>query len=351
MLRKITLWVLLLAAFGGWAVTAAQEAPVASGLNNPRHMALAADGTLYIAEAGSGGEGSATGPFGPVKVGTTGQITAIAPDGTQSVALSGLLSMDAGFGQVEGPTSVYPTETSLWVTLGMGPQDPGEGRQVSALAEFDLATGERLQVIDLAAYEFENNPDQAGETVSNPADIAVSADGVVYIADASGNVLYAWTEADGLSIFAVWPINDTDPQAVPTAVSVGPDGDVYVGFLSGFPFPTRGARIERYAPDGTLKETYSGLTLVTDILVTSDGTLYAVQFASQFGDLGYVADSGSVVKVTADGLEPIAEDLNFPYGLVQNAAGALLVNINSYGIASDGALITGEGAVIALEES
>jgi hypothetical protein len=214
----------------------------------------------------------------------------------------------------------------------MGTQEPvAEGALTMSLVEIDRATGELKQAVDLSAYEQENNPDSSQERVSNPADLALAPDGKLYIADASGNTVLLWTADTGLQLFASWPVTDSpdDPQAVPTGVAVGPDGDVYISFLSGFPFPRNGARIERYSADGTLKETYADLTLVTDVLVTDDGTVYAVEMADGFGDAGYNANSGRVIKIV-DGVEaPVLEGLNYPYGLAQNADGALFVTVNS----------------------
>jgi hypothetical protein len=105
-----------------------------------------------------------------------------------------------------------------------------------------------------------------------------------------------------------------------------------VGFLGGFPFlpADQGgtSRIERWV-DGELAETITGVNLVTDFIVADDGTIYAVQFADGFGDAGYNADSGSVVAVTADGVEVIAEGLPYPYGIAMDADGNLLVGIST----------------------
>ncbi|MBK8021496.1 MAG: ScyD/ScyE family protein [Chloroflexi bacterium] len=223
----------------------------------------------------------------------------------------------------------------------MGPaESPFEGKLVESLAQISAETGEVLQSVDIGASEEANNPDQAEELVSNPADIAVDAEGKVYIIDASGNSLLTWTEADGLQLFAAWPAADNASQSVPTAVAVAPDGTIYVGFLSGFPFEPGSARIEHYTPDGTLARTFEGLTLVTDILVTADGTLYAVEMAGGFGDTGYIPASGRIVHVSEDGLMAVAEGLNFPYGFAMDADGNFLVTVDSaFGAPASGRVI------------
>jgi sugar lactone lactonase YvrE len=363
MLRKILLFVLLISlassfalaqepastpepSSGGDAAPPAETGPsIASGLNNPRHIYFASDGTLYIAEAGTAGDIDAMGPFAEVKAGLTGQISAVSPDGEQTVAIPNLVSFDNGFGQIEGVTSVIATDNSLWATLGMGTQEPiAEGALVESVVEYDRATGEVKQVIDLRAFEQENNPDQAQEVVSNPADLALAEDGTLYIADASGNSVFKWTTDGGLELFAAWPVTDETPQSVPTSVAVGPEGNVYIGFLSGFPFPAGGARIEQYGPDGTLKQTYGGLTLVTDIHFAADGTLYAVEMASGMGDQGFNPNSGRVVSVSADGVvAAVEEGLNFPYGLAEDADGNLYVTVDSVFVAPDSGQVIAVG--------
>lgn len=336
MIRKRTVWMIVLALMLGLTGAAsAQDAAVATGLNSPRHITFGSDGTLYIAEAGSGGDRDVEGTYGPAKAGDTAQISVVSPAGEQSVLIDDLSSMDAGFGQIEGVMAVYVTDDSYWLAFGLGPKELQDGQYASALVQYNRETMAVEQVIDLGAFEADNNPDQSAELVSNPSDIAVDANGTVYIADASANAVFTWTAEDGVQVFAAWPPVDGEPAAVPTSVSVGPDGDIYIGFLSGFPFPTEGARIERYSADGELKETYAGLTLVTDILVTAEGTLYAVEFAGSFGDQGYTPASGRVVSVTADGIEAVAEGLNFPYGIAQNADGQLFVSVESYGVPAD----------------
>jgi hypothetical protein len=342
MMRKFRFWVLLgmiaAAALPVLAQDATEEAAampgeaVAEGLNQPRQLFIGADGTLYVAEAGTGGETAAPSRQGggDVQVGLTSQITAVSPEGEQSVALGELLSTSSPFGAY-GVGSMVVDDTSIWAVLGEGPAElpqTVEGSNFAALVQFDRETGEVLQAVDLQAFEEENNPDGAEETIANPTDIAQGADGTVYIIDASANALLTWTEADGVQVAAVWQPTEDAPQPVPTSVAVTEAGDVYVGFLSGFPFPTGGAKVEHWQ-GGELVNTFEGLTLVTDVVVGADGNVYAVQMAEGFGDQGYIPNSGSVVMLGEDGATPVVEGLSFPYGLAQDADGNWYVSINT----------------------
>ncbi|MBC8097863.1 MAG: ScyD/ScyE family protein [Armatimonadetes bacterium] len=344
MVRKsiILILVIVVAALTVSALVSAQEAPdvVVEGLNNPRHIRLSEDGTLYVAEAGLGGETEVTGPFGPALAGLSAQISAFDADGEATIVLPELVSMDAGFGQVEGVTDIYVTESAYWVVFGLGPQEAAfEDKYVESVIQIDRASGDVWEALDLRAFEAENNPDAAEEIVSNPINLGVDAEGTLYIVDASANSVLTWTISDGLKLFAAWEVTDETPSAVPTAVAFSPEGDVYIGFLSGFPFPAGGARIERYSADGELLETYEGLTLVTDLHVAEDGTLYAVEMASGFGDTGYIADSGRIVTVSTEGIEVVAEGLNIPYGMAIEADGNLLVTVNSAFNAPDSGMV------------
>jgi hypothetical protein len=348
MLRKVAFMMLLLAVLLSMvSVTLAQDMKViATGLNNPRHLFYADDGTLYIVEAGKGGDTNAEGPYGPVKTGNTGQVTVVSPAGEQSVLISGLISMDAEFGQIEGPTSIYVADGSYWLTLGMSPTNVAEGQHAASLVQYSGDTPQVGQVFDVQAWEVENNPDKTQELVSNPIDLAMADDGTVYVADASGNSVLTWTEGGGPKLFASWTESDTEAQPVPTTVALGPNSDVYISFLTGYPFEPGSSRIEVYGSDGTLKTTYENLSFVTDVLVTDDGSIYAVEFSSGFGDTGWIGDSGRIVKVSDGDNEVIADGLNFPYGIALSPNGELVASINSFGMGADGKLITDQGEVV-----
>ncbi|MBX3084467.1 MAG: ScyD/ScyE family protein [Anaerolineae bacterium] len=321
--------------------TRAQVTEIATKLNNPRLLTYGSDGTLYIAEAGDGGTTEIEGPLGKVKYNTSAQITMVTKDGKQSVAVPNLISTNAGFGQIDGASKVLVTEDSYWIALGLGPKQAPEGKHVAAVVELDRSSGEVKQALDLYAFELANNPDGGEEHVSNPVDLAMAPDGTLYIVDASANALLSWTKADGLKVAAVWPVDKEGkiPQSVPTSVAVGKTGHIIVGFLGGFPFIPGSARIEVWA-NGKLIDTYNNLTLVTDVEVGDDGSIYAVQLAGGFGDQGYIPNSGKIVQLTDEGMITVADTLNFPYGLAVAPDGSIAVSVNSaFGAPNSGRVI------------
>ncbi len=321
MLRKFLVFVMLLACLSVFHVpaTAQGDDTLVEGLNGPRGMAYDADGNLYVAEAGTGGTVVAgNAELGNGSVGGTSQITMVAPDGTQSVVVAGLPSLSTG-PEGLGAVHMIVTSDSLWLVLNEGlPMLPF----ADSVIELDRATGRMKNFIDLYAYEQDNNPDGTDEIYSNPTDIALAGDGTLYIVDTGANTLYTWTEADGLQVFKSW---GDDP--VPTAIDFGPDGSIYVGFL-GTGIAPGAAHVDQLDETGEVVQSFGDLSAVTDIAVMDDGTVYAVQML-QFGEQGPAPESGSVVALSADGATPVAEGLNFPYGLEETPDGNLVVSVNA----------------------
>ena len=97
----------------------------ASGLMNPRGIAFAPNGSLYVVEAGMGGTGPCTfsppNPAIPRCYGETGALSQILPTGEVRRVLTGLPSLAQPGGLVEGgPTDVAFLGTSAHVVMGWG---------------------------------------------------------------------------------------------------------------------------------------------------------------------------------------------------------------------------------------
>jgi hypothetical protein len=312
------------------------EVIVADALNGPRQLFMDADETIYIAVAGNGGETAGEVVLlGEAMIGTSGQIVSVNEDG-QSVMLDGLFSAANAFGQSVGPHAVYVGEDTIWVVVGQGLEDdPANPENPSyAWVAYDRATLEQKNVINLFAVEQENNPD-GGDIDSNPVDLVVTADGTGYVADAGANAILKVTPDGTVSIFKSWVPSAEGLSPVPTSLELDAEGNLYVGFLTGFPFLPGAAWIEKLDAEGNTVQQFTGLTLVTDVELGEDGSLYAVEFASGFGDTGFIPDSGRIVKVTEAGVEPVVTGLNFPYGLLAGPDGQFVVSVCSSFVEAD----------------
>ncbi|MBE2272534.1 MAG: hypothetical protein IAE80_30140, partial [Anaerolinea sp.] len=152
------------------SVVSAQDEAIVDGLNNPRALYFDDAGTLYIVEAGSGGDETADGAFGPVTIGDSSRIWTLEQNADAPTELvSGLLSMEY-FQSFVGASDVAVTDDTIWVLLGQGPTDYTERRH-TGLVGYDRTTLEETAFVDLLAFETENNPDN-DDVAANPNDMA-----------------------------------------------------------------------------------------------------------------------------------------------------------------------------------
>lgn len=328
-LRRLTFIISLLALV--LAVPAvAQDAEfetLAEGLLNPRNLQVMEDGTIYVAEAGIAGPllSDADEAYG-----ASSRVSMITPDGDVETVVSGLISYREGASL--GAAAVHVTDESIWVLLGES--FDFSIALATSLIEVNPETGRIVTVVDLLEAELTLDPDGNPNNESNPTDFVVTDDGTVLIANAGCNCVMSWSPDAGVEIAAVWDFEGDNP--VPTSLAIGPDGDLYVGFLTGFPFPPEGSRIERWS-GGELVETYEGYTAISGLAFDADGNLYATEYGV-FDSETFQWGAGRVVAVTEDGPVPVLEGLNVPWGLEAGADGRLYLSINSIG-GPDGAVI------------
>jgi len=337
---------------------------VAEGLDNPRGLLLAPDGTLWIAEAGGVPPDDAA-PCGPGPEGnevcsnTTGAITRVA-DGVQERVATGLRSV----GERTGMNAIGPqalalgADDTLYVLFGVG-ADPAtradneaDGpQQLGRLFSLDPDSGELTEVVDVSAYETSDNPD-GGAIDSNPFAMVALDDGSLAIADAGANALLQVGADGAISTLAVFPDQSTEAtdgsemmiNAVPDALDVDADGGFYVGQLTGFPFPPDGASVYTVAAGGGDPELFAeGFTNIIDVATAPDGGVYVLELNS--GGLLNVdpADpstlAGALIKVSADGTQEVVVDgLTLPTSLAVADDGTIYV--------ANAGVIAGAGQVL-----
>ena len=346
-MRKFFLFALVIGVLGfsipAMTVSAQESNVIVNGLNNPRGLYYDQNGVLWITEAGTGGNMTGQGSLGPIQYGGTSEIVKVMPGKNVITPVLGGLPSAPDFDDMIGANSVYADSDGLWFVTGIGPlADP----MVEAAIQLDPKSLRIKQFIDMYDFENTNNPDK-DVIMSDPIDITKGDDGTYYILDASGNDLMTWTAKDGLKLFNVW-----SDLPVPTGIDIGPNGHIYVSFLSPFPYDPGTARIEEWSADGKLVNTFGNLTAVTDVQVGDDGTVYAVQMADGYGDLGFNPNTGSVVKVTADGTTPVADKLNYPYRMAIASNGGIAVTVNSaFSPANSGAVIAISGEIPTMSAS
>jgi sugar lactone lactonase YvrE len=343
---------------------------VASGLINPRYVAIADDGTLYVSEAGSGGDETINAPAAASPVtsaatpvaqplgtrGTTGQVSKITPDGAVSVVASGLPSYNVE-GPV-GPAGIVFADGQIWLAIGgAGPITPMVQPlpNENSVVKIDPANGNVTKLADIGEYERQNNP-QPDTIDSNVYGLARGADGTLYAADAGGNALYSvnptTNELTLLGVIADIPLppapatpvsatpvgapeaspttGPSQVQAVPTGVAVSPDGAIYVGELTGAPFIQGLANVLQLQSDGSFTPVGTNLTMVVGVAVGPDGNLYASELSLNF--LAQPPALGRVVRIGENGNNDVVVDgLPVPNGIAFDKDGNLYVVANTVG--------------------
>jgi hypothetical protein len=308
---------------------------VASGLICPRHLTFAPNGKLYVVEAGSGGTSPcAEHPTqGEHCLGFTGGVTQVKDNGPDPRVVSGLPSI-ANDGDQAGPFDiVFEGSKNFVLSIGLGGGEDyraafGDGGVLlGTLVRGKLGSDEVELFADVLANEAAANPDGT-DIDSNP--VGLFRHGQRYVvADAGGNAVVrvanngifrtvtALPPGSALAPpFLMLPPGTQIPtDAVPTSVVRGPDGATYISQLTGFPFEKGDANIWRVGPGQSTPTVYaSGLTNVTDLTFGADGTLYAVEIASEGLLNGPV---GALVRITpgASEHEVVAADLFAPFGV------------------------------------
>lgn len=388
MRTRIRAAVLTLALIGQAAVialpAAADEHPrvetIATGLDNPRGIDVAADGTIYVAEAGPGGddfciEVGEGDEAAEVCFGETSRIARIATDGTVTTEVGDLPSFMAGEGEFIGASDVTIGDGgTLFVSMGLGGDvELRDGVAAEWAPGGLLGTIQRWQggvlteLADLAQWENDNDPNAGAPSTqgpmgessndSNPNGV-LFAGGSLYAADAGGNTvlevdpdtgvvtlraLLADRTAAAPGFLGLPPDTEIPVQAVPTNLAEGADDAILVSELTGFPFPVGGATVRELTDTTTPGTTATGFTNAMGLAMVDDD-LYVLEFADNgllSGDL-----TGALVRVRADGSRSVLlrDVLVAPGGIAAGPDGRLYITNMSVGE-------PGSGSVIAFDPS
>lgn len=337
---------------------------IARGLDNPRGLAVLPGDALLVAEAGRGGPGPCIigAEGGQVCLGATGAVSAVFrnPIGRryrQHRIVSGLPSLVSERGEATGPHDVALGRHGLVVSLGLGANparraDLGDGGALLGQLVNARPFGRTRPIADLAAFEAAEDPDQGlpgTNPDTNPYGVLATDDGA-FVTDAGGNDVLRVSRRGDIRPIAVFPprfVPGPEPgsqipmQFVPTTVARGPDGALYVGQLTGFPFPAGGAKVWRLERGEEPAVVAEGFTNIIDIAFDRRGRLHVLEIFKN----GVLSQdpTGRLVRVERDGrqTEIASEGLFAPGGVAFGRHGAIYVSNKS--------ILPGAGEVLRIQ--
>lgn len=334
------------------APTAPAQTPVlevvASGLNHPRGLVAGPFGTVLVAESGSAG----VAPCLPPSPGTGNQPACFSGTGALTVGwrghtfrlVEGLASAGAESGTASsGPHDVAVTHDGFRVLYGYANNPELRADLGEAAAPLGTLTtvgfdGQEQIVADLAEHERVENP--GGEPGflglwSNPYSMIADGDDVL-VSDSGANTVLRVTSAGQVSTVTVLPSRQvTLPngaiitmESVPTGMVRGPDGGIYVGELTGAPFPLGGARVFQIVPGQEPQVVAIGFTNIIDVAFDAQGRLLVLEIYTNgilsgdpTGALKRVEPDGSITTLIGTGLIT-------PAALAVASDGSILISNN-----------------------
>ncbi len=264
---------------------------IATGLDNPRHLAIGPRGALYVAEAGLGAGNEAEGV--QEGLGFTGSVTVIERPRSarpkQHRILTGLVSAaieEGGEVQTIGPDGIgfasRAAHAPLYVSFGgVGPFGLG------LLVEYS-GDGVATTIADVGAASIDWTTDHADLWEefpdANPYGMLAVPDHL-YVVDAAANTLVEVLRNGEVHVLAYFP-NYADigglRDAVPTCVARGPDGALYIGTLALEERFVQGpgqALVYRVDPSDTDPEDLGRILAVATVWASGFDTISACTFA------------------------------------------------------------------------
>lgn len=316
---------------------------ILSGLQNPRGVAVAPGGELFVAEAGTGRD-----EVDPTLM--TGKFT-------RFVDLNGDGDFDDE-AEVERWFSHLPTYNAL--------QQFGTGRdEVNGAGDVLLHRDGRIFLSvdggfdDIALFEISPQSTMGRNLASRSNMNGIAFDRnqqSIYAVESTLNKLIEISLAGEIREIVSFPLLASGQQAVPAGLSVDPQtGEILVALFSGaaqgengnfIPFVRGDAKVVRVNPEnGHITDEITGLTTAVDVVVNATGNIFVVEMASGYSELlpatydlfdrkapplhgGYQRYSGRVTLYPGDGSSPrvLADGLDAPTNITLGQDGVLYVS-------------------------
>jgi hypothetical protein len=279
-----------------------KRAVVVTGLDNPRQLTILANGAILVAEAGHGGKHCVGHGQNAQCVGTTGKVTRIHHGHARHV-MRGLLSgagKDGSFAVGSDGAGKRSGGPFFAIETRFPPAQlpPGVPHWQNGRLLAKRPHGSIRPIANVGRFEVKHNPD--GEEINpNPYSL-LALKHQVLVSDAGGDYI-ARVRDNKVSLWAQLPTYGKKVDAVPTTISLGGDGNIYVGELHSE--QPHQAKVWKYDRRGNVMRSWGGFTTITGVARGKDGSLYVSELFGgpcTFDDIPRCFP-GRVVKVSPDG--------------------------------------------------
>ena len=316
----------------------------ASGLKFPRGFTWGPDGSLYVAEAGSGGSHSTspsqcdqvTAPVGPYVNGRTARISRIDAAGHRTTFAGGFPSGLNAFGDVLGVADVAFIGGQLYALSSGGGCSHGV-REPTGIAR--VSAGSYSIVADLSAFQHAHPT-----AVSNPGDFEpdgswysmLAVDGKLFAVEPNHGEVVRIAPGTG-KVSRLADISATQGHAVPTVLAQR-HGNLYLSFLGTFPVTPRSQRVLQVHRNGDVEVAARGFTTVLGLDFDAQGRLYVLETTHGAGFP--TPGTGRVVRLNQDGTRDlIVNHLFLPTAMRFGPDGWLYISNQGFGPPQPGEIL------------